>query len=324
MSNPFAEEKTAFVWLILRVERDKVNTINDNDTKGTWTMKGIILAGGKGTRLYPMTYPICKPLLPIYDKPMLYYPLDVLLRAGIRDILIITPPKGEMEFFRRLLGDGSDLGVNISYMEQPVARGIADALILSEEFVNGDRVCLVLGDNVFFSPCVEDSLKKAVDAEDGAVIFGYYVEDPRPFGVVEFDKNGDVISLEEKPEHPKSNYIVPGLYFYDGHAAEFAKELQPSARGELEITDLNRVYMRQGKLKTVVLDQEFSWYDAGTAESLLTAAEAIRRVQEESGKYIACVEETAWRMGFISDEQKDAVGQEMAATPYGQYLLKLK
>jgi len=226
-------------------------------------MKGIILAAGKGTRLYPMTYPICKPLLPIYDKPMLYYPLDVLLRAGIRDILIITPPQGEMEFFRRLLGDGSSLGVNVSYIEQPVARGIADALLLSEEFLDGDRACLVLGDNVFFSPQFEDSLQKAIEAEVGAVIFGYYVDDPRPFGVVEFDKNGDVISLEEKPENPKSNYIVPGLYFYDGQAAQMAKQLTPSARGELEITDLNREYMRQGKLKAVMLDRDFSWYDAG-------------------------------------------------------------
>lgn len=287
-------------------------------------MKGIILAAGKGTRLYPMTYPICKPLLPIYDKPMLYYPLDVLLRAGIQDILIITPPQGEMEFFRRLLGDGSALGVSISYMEQPVARGIADALILSEKFVNGDRSCLVLGDNVFFSSRFEESLKKANETEEGAVIFGYYVDDPRPFGVVEFDKFGNVVSLEEKPEKPKSNYIVPGLYFYDGHAAEVAKKLTPSARGELEITDLNKEYMAQGKLKAVVLDLDFSWYDAGTAESLLAAASAIKRLQEEERRYIACVEETAWRMGFITDEQKNAVGREMAATPYGKYLLSLK
>ena len=287
-------------------------------------MKGIILAAGKGTRLYPMTYPICKPLLPIYDKPMLYYPLDVLLRAGIRDILIITPPQGEMEFFRRLLGDGSSLGVRISYMEQPVARGIADALILSEEFVGGDRACLVLGDNVFFSPQFEDSLQRALETEEGAVIFGYYVDDPRPFGVVEFDENGAVISLEEKPENPKSNYIVPGLYFYDGQAAKLAKELTPSARGELEITDLNKEYMRQGKLKAVMLDRDFTWYDAGTADSLLITATAIRQLQEEGRRYIACVEETAWRKGFITDEEKNAVGQEMAATPYGQYLLSLK
>lgn len=287
-------------------------------------MKGIILAAGKGTRLYPMTYPVCKPLLPVYDKPMLYYPLDVLLRAGIQDILIITPPQGEMEFFRRLLGDGSALGVRISYIEQPIARGIAEALILGEEFIDGDRVCLVLGDNVFFSPRFEESLQKAIETEEGAAVFGYYVDDPRPFGVVEFDADGNVISLEEKPENPKSNYIVPGLYFYDGQASEMAKKLKPSARGELEITDLNIEYMRQGKLKAIMLDREFSWFDAGTAESLLFAASEIRRLQESSRKYIACVEETAWRMGFISDEQKNAVGQEMAATPYGQYLLSLE
>lgn len=287
-------------------------------------MKGIILAAGKGTRLYPMTYPICKPLLPIYDKPMLYYPLDALLRAGIRDILIITPPKGEMEYFRRLLGDGSSLGINISYMEQPVARGIADALILGEEFAAGDRVCLVLGDNVFFSPRFEECLSRAMQTEEGAAIFGYYVEDPRPYGVVEFDEAGRVLSLEEKPQRPKSNYIVPGLYFYDGQACELAKNLQPSARGELEITDLNIAYMRQGKLKAVLLDRDFSWFDAGAAENLLVAASEIKRLQEENRRYIACVEETAWRMGFITDAQKDAIGQEMAATPYGQYLLSLK
>ena len=229
-----------------------------------------------------------------------------------------------MEFFRRLLGDGAALGVNISYMEQPVARGIADALILSEEFVGGDRVCLVLGDNVFFSPKFEESLKKANETEEGAVIFGYYVDDPRPFGVVEIDENGNVASLEEKPKEPKSNFIVPGLYFYDGHAAEMAKNLTPSARGELEITDLNKEYLQKGKLKAVMLDRDFSWYDAGTAESLLAAASAIKWMQEEEQRYIACVEETAWRMGFISDEQKNAVGQEMAATPYGKYLLSLK
>lgn len=287
-------------------------------------MKGIILAAGKGTRLYPMTYPICKPLLPIYDKPMLYYPLDTLLRAGIRDILIITPPKGEMEYFRRLLGDGSSLGVNISYVEQPVARGIADALILGEEFAAGDRVCLVLGDNVFFSPRFEEGLNRAMETEEGAVVFGYYVEDPRPYGVVEFDGAGNVLSLEEKPQQPKSNYIVPGLYFYDAQACALAKNLKPSARGELEITDLNIAYMRQGKLKAVLLDRDFSWFDAGTAENLLVTASEIKRLQEENRRYIACVEETAWRMGFISDAQKNAIGQEMAATPYGQYLLSLK
>lgn len=286
-------------------------------------MKGIILAAGKGTRLYPMTYPVCKPLLPVYDKPMLYYPLDALLKAGIRDILIITPPNGEMESFVRLLGDGSTLGARISYIEQPVPRGIADALILGEKFIAGDRVCLVLGDNIFFSPCFEESLNQAVEQEEGAAIFGYYVEDPRPFGVVEFDEQGHVLSLEEKPQQPKSNYIVPGLYFYDHQASEIAKGLKPSARGELEITDVNIEYMRRGQLKAVLLDRQFSWFDAGTADSLLVAAGAIRQMQAESGSYIGCIEETAWRKGFITTEQKNAVGEGMKTTLYGQYLLSL-
>ncbi len=286
-------------------------------------MKGIILAAGKGTRLYPMTYPVCKPLLPIYDKPMIYYPLDVLLRAGIREVLVITPPNGEMEAFRKLLGDGSNLGVKISYMEQPVARGIADALILGEEFIGGDRVCLVLGDNIFFSPNFEDSLNQAIEHEDGATVFGYYVEDPRPFGVVEFDEEGNVLSLEEKPKQPKSNYIVPGLYFYDHQASEIAKNLKPSARGELEITDVNIEYMKRGQLKVALLDKDFTWYDAGTADSLLLAGGGIKRLQAENGRYIACIEETAWRKGFITKEQKDAVGESMRTTLYGQYLLSL-
>ena len=286
-------------------------------------MKGIILAAGKGTRLYPMTYPVCKPLLPIYDKPMIYYPLDVLLQAGIRDILVLTPPQGETEAFRRLLGDGSKLGVSISYKEQPVARGIADALILGEEFIGDDRVCLILGDNIFFSPNFGDSLAQAVQNPDGATVFGYYVDDPRPFGVVEFDAQGNVLSLEEKPQQPKSNYIVPGLYFYDNKASQIAKNLKPSARGELEITDVNIEYMRQGSLKAVLLDREFTWFDAGTAESLLIAADGIRTIQKETGRYIGCIEETAWRCGYISEQQKNAVAQEMAATLYGQYLLGL-
>ncbi len=285
-------------------------------------MKGIILAAGKGTRLYPMTYPVCKPLLPIYDKPMLYYPLDVLLQAGIRDILVLTPP-GETEAFRRLLGDGSALGAHISCMEQPVPRGIADALILGEEFIGGDRVCLVLGDNIFFSPRFQESLQQAIQNPQGATVFGYYVEDPRPFGVVEFDGEGRVLSLEEKPARPKSNYIVPGLYFYDSRASEIARNLTPSARGELEITDVNIEYMRRGQLQAVLLDRDFTWYDAGTADSLLWAASDICRLQKETGRFIACIEETAWRMGFITTEQKNALGEELRMTPYGQYLLGL-
>lgn len=285
-------------------------------------MKGIILAAGKGTRLYPMTYPVSKPLLPIYDKPLIYYALDVLLKAGIRDILIITPP-GDTEPFVRLLGDGSHFGAKVSYKEQPVQRGIADALILGEEFIDGDRVCLILGDNIFYSPTFEESLQQAIANEEGATVFGYYVDDPRPFGVVEFDKNGNVLSLEEKPWAPKSNYIVPGLYFYDGQACEFAKNLTPSARGELEITDLNIEYMKRKQLKVTLLPRRFTWYDAGTADSLLTASMGIKQLQEGGGSYVGCIEETAWRKGFITDEQKDAVGETLRTTPYGQYLLSL-
>lgn len=285
-------------------------------------MKGIILAAGKGTRLYPMTYPVCKPLLPVYDKPMIYYPLDVLLKAGVSEILIITPP-GETEPFARLLGDGGRLGAKISYKEQPVQRGIADALILGEEFVDGDRVCLILGDNIFFSPRFEEALTQAVANEKGATIFGYQVEDPRPFGVVEFNQAGRVLSLEEKPREPKSNYIVPGLYFYDSQACELAKSLTPSARGELEITDLNIEYMKRQQLQVVLLDRQFTWYDAGTADSLLTASMGIKQLQESGGSYVGCIEETAWRKGFITDEQKDAVGEKLRTTPYGQYLLSL-
>lgn len=286
-------------------------------------MKGIILAAGKGTRLYPMTYPVCKPLLPVYDKPMIYYPLDVLLKAGIRDILIITPPGGEIEAFRRLLGDGSNLGVRIAYIEQPVARGIADALILGQDFIDGDRVCLVLGDNIFFSPHIQEQLKQAVENREGATIFGYYVEDPRPFGVVEFDEQGNVIGLEEKPSQPRSHYIVPGLYFYDRNAGEIAGGLKPSKRGELEITDVNIEYMNRKQLKVVLLDKEFTWFDAGSADSLLRAADGICRLQKETGRCIACIEETAWRMGFITTKQKSALGEELRMTLYGKYLLSL-
>lgn len=285
-------------------------------------MKGIILAAGKGTRLYPMTRPVCKPLLPIYDKPMIYYPLSVLLQAGIRDILIITPPGGETVAFEKLLGDGSSLGVSIQYAEQPVARGIADALLIGESFLDGDDVCLVLGDNLFFSANFAQQLAQAKQNRSGATIFGYKVDNPSAFGVVEFDAEGNVLSLEEKPKEPKSNYIVPGLYFYDAQAIEIAKGLKPSARGELEITDVNIAYMQQGELKVVLLDEEFIWLDAGTADSLVDASYTIRNIQHETGHYIACIEEIACEMGFITPEQKRETGAQMATTAYGQYLLK--
>lgn len=284
-------------------------------------MKGIILAAGKGTRLYPMTRPVCKPLLPIYDKPMIYYPLSALLQAGIREVLIITPPDGEIYAFEKLLGDGSDLGIHISYAVQPVARGIADALIVGGEFLQGDDVCLVLGDNLFFSPSFPQQLAQARTNKGGATIFGYWVEDPRAFGVVEFDKGGNVLSLEEKPRNPKSNYIVPGLYFYDRRAVDIARNLKPSARGELEITDVNIAYMERGELKVVLLDKEFVWLDAGTADSLVEASCAIRRIQRDTGRYVACIEEIAWEMGFIDRTKMQTAGERMSKTDYGRYLL---
>lgn len=286
-------------------------------------MKGVILAAGRGTRLYPMTKPVCKPLLPVYDKPMIYYPLAVLLQAGIRDILIITPPDDGRDAFERLLGDGSQLGVKISYAVQPVARGIADALLIGEDFIAGDRVCLVLGDNIFYSSSFQNQLRQAIANENGATVFGYYVDDPRPFGVVEFDEKGKVLSLEEKPANPKSNYIVPGLYFYDAQAIALAKKLTPSARGELEITDLNIAYMKQDQLHVVLLDKGFTWLDAGTADSLLTAAAEIQQVQRETGRCVACIEQLAMDAGMISPEQCARCGKEMEKTPYGQFILQV-
>lgn len=284
-------------------------------------MKGIILAAGKGTRLYPMTKPLCKPLLPIYDKPMIYYPLAVLLQAKIREILIITPPGEDRLAFERLLGDGSAFGVSISYEVQPVARGIADALLIGESFLGGDDVCLVLGDNVFFSPSLPKRLAEARQNKVGATIFGYEVADPRAFGVVEFDEVGNVLSLEEKPQNPKSNYIVPGLYFYDNQAIQIAKSLKPSPRGELEITDVNIAYMEREMLRVVLLDQDLIWLDAGSADSLLEASQTIQRIQHEQNRYVACIEEIACEMGFITQEAKRQAGETMSSTAYGKYLL---
>lgn len=285
-------------------------------------MKGIVLAAGRGTRLYPMTRPVCKPLLPVFDKPLIYYPLSVLMQAGISEVLIIVPP-GEVPVFEALLGDGSQLGMSIQYAVQPVARGIADALLIGEPFLNGDDVCLVLGDNIFYSPTLGETLKQAAAQRDGATVFGYYVEDPRPFGVVEFDERGRAISIEEKPKKPKSNYIIPGLYFYDRQVIGIAKHLTPSARGELEITDVNLEYLRRDQLQVIPLSRDFAWLDAGTAESLLTAAETIRDLQESTGRYVGCIEELAYREGWISQAQVHKLGQELSMTLYGQYLLCL-
>lgn len=282
-------------------------------------MKGIVLAAGKGTRLYPMTKPVCKPLLPVYDKPLIYYPLAILMQSGISDILVIVPP-GEEAAFSALLGNGQQFGLNIYYAVQPVARGIADALLIAESFVRGDQVCLVLGDNIFHALTLERTLKKAAQNNTGATVFGYWVENPSPFGVVEFDETGKAISIEEKPKHPKSNYIIPGLYFYDQQAMEIARHLKPSARGELEITDVNLEYLRRGQLQVIPLEKGFTWLDAGTADSLLDAAQTIKELQEHSGRYIGCLEELALSEGWISREQVHTMGRELSKTLYGKYL----
>lgn len=285
-------------------------------------MKGIILAGGKGSRLYPMTKAMSKPLIPIYDKPMVYYPLSVLLTAGIRDIILITAP-ADVESYQRLLGDGSQYGVRMSYGIQYVARGIADAFLIAEDFLAGDRCCLVLGDNMFHGEQLSYLLWDAAQQESGATIFGYPVRNPRAYGVVEFDENNRVLSIEEKPEHPKSNYAVPGLYFYDGKAVELAKTLKPSARGELEITALNEEYLKRGELRVGLMTRGMAWLDTGTPEGMLNAAQYVEAVQSRQGLYIACPEEIAWSKGFITTEQLYAIGNDLKMTEYGQYLLSL-
>ena len=282
-------------------------------------MKGIVLAAGKGTRLYPMTKPVCKPLLPVYDKPLIYYPLAILMQAGISDVFVIVPPD-ETDTFRALLGDGEQFGLKITYAEQPVARGIADALLIGREFVGEDRVCLVLGDNIFYAPTLGDTLKKAAANEKGATVFGYWVEDPHPFGVVEFDKDGKAISIEEKPRHPKSNYVIPGLYFYDNQVMEIAGNLKPSARGELEITDVNLEYLHRGQLQVVPLEKDFTWLDAGTADSLLDAGRTIKEIQDETGRYVGCLEELGLQEGWIDQDHVHAIGDELSMTLYGKYL----
>ncbi len=281
-------------------------------------MKGIILAAGKGTRLYPVTMPVCKPLLPVYDKPMIYYPLNVLMTAGIRDILVIVPPD-DKDPFVNLLGDGGQLGIHIEYIEQKVQRGIADAFLIGAGFIGEDSVCLALGDNIFYGPAFRRKLRMAMRNKEGASIFGYYVTDPRAFGVVEFDAAGKAISIEEKPAHPKSNYIVPGLYFYDNKVVDIARQVKPSARGELEITSVNNAYLNYGMLNVVTLGDEFTWFDTGNADSLYEAAGAVRAAQR-SGKMIGCLEETALRNGWINTDQMLELAKKMEKTRYGQYL----
>ncbi len=285
-------------------------------------MKGIILAGGKGTRLYPMTKAVSKQLLPIYDKPLVYYPLSVLLLAGIRDILIISSPEA-IGGYQELLGDGSKLGVRFEYKIQEQPRGLADAFILGEDFIGDDNVCLVLGDNIFYGQDLSGILKRACAHKRGATVFGYPVKDPTAFGVVEFDSDKNVISIEEKPAEPKSNFAVPGLYFYDNDVIEIAKNVKPSPRGEIEITAVNNEYLRRGTLKVELMGRGMAWLDTGTPEGMLSASEYVSTIQARQGFYIACLEEIAWRKGFIDDEQLRKVGTELKMTQYGQYILSL-
>lgn len=287
-----------------------------------YKMKGIILAGGSGTRLYPITKSISKQLLPIYDKPMIYYPLSVLMLARIRDVLIITNPEF-ISIYENLLGDGHELGMNFVYKAQEKPRGLADAFIVGEDFIGCNKVSLILGDNIFYGQRFTEILRRASSLEEGAIIFGYYVKDPREFGVVEFDESGNVISLEEKPIHPKSNYAVPGLYFYDNNVVEIAKNLKLSDRGELEITDVNREYLKMKKLKVEHFGRGFAWLDTGTHDGLLEASNFVSTIQKRQGFYVSCIEEIAYRLGYIDKEQLKKLANPLIKTDYGKYLMDI-
>jgi len=285
-------------------------------------MKGIILAGGAGTRLYPLTKAISKQIMPVYDKPMIYYPLSTLMLAGIREILIISTPR-DIVTFKELFGTGEQLGLSMSYAVQETPRGLADAFIVGEKFIGNDRVALVLGDNIFYGQSFSRVLKAAAERGVGATIFGYYVKDPREYGVVEFDENGRALSIEEKPEHPKSKYAVPGLYFYDNDVIQIAKNVKPSARGEIEITSVNNEYLRRGTLHVETLGRGFAWLDTGNHDALLDAADFVAAFQKRQGLYISCIEEIAYKRGFIDMEQLVKLAQPLLKTAYGQYLMEI-